>query len=82
MIGLIPDYLVGSWMSILKGIGKAKETIISFIFANYIVGIPTSVYFGMFAGYGVYGFWIGFDFSVFTNCICLLYILHKVDWHK
>jgi len=50
------------------------------MFSFYCIGMPSSIYLGLYYGLGVYGFWIGFLFSLFVAASIINYIFIKMNW--
>ncbi|KRX09075.1 hypothetical protein PPERSA_01962 [Pseudocohnilembus persalinus] len=56
------------------------STVVIFIIAYYIIGLPIQIYLGLIQKFGVFGFWAGFDLAVITGSISILILSQTFHW--
>jgi len=76
----VVDVLTGSTQGILRGAGLASLTSWANVAAYYVLGIPTAMYLGFKAGWGVSGLWTGHTVALTVTATLLTIASMRIDW--
>lgn len=60
--------------------GKQLAASITTLICYYALGLPFAIYLGLYKGLELYGFWMGFAFTVVLLDVIVATIVVKADW--
>jgi len=76
------DGINNGMISILKSVGKEKQTILSILGSYYLIGVPLIMLFAFVFHLKVVGIWLAFGIANYFLCIYNVISINKLDWIK